>query len=504
MLSVKNILLITGPVLLFGCGEPERFVEDNSEKDQYVQTSVDLESIADDQPDTTFITGKSVVFFAPGSEDLEKLVHDPDTREGIRQAIGDFAYYASIVSDSLESRGIPVHFTENTKIVFDQQTEQLDYYPREGSSLIGLLLFDGEQTLKVLSGMQTHLSVLSSVEDFFLIDPAESAALLDYFDEADKGQIHIYSSHSDILNQTGNRIPPSHYRNFGEELSARADRFHMSLFGYSRIKLNDSTYAVICRVPSKYDESSIRLYLWDQQNKTVLNQIELAENIWNEQWIMVKDSWVSFSERGKLTIVQRKKEASISDGQRTETDSLYQWQLDGQKFVAIPTTGLVKRDLQLKDWGSYQEAPIRTEMSFVDEDYVWLPLPTGDLTWENIILDIPKPFSIQKEPIENPLVQGQIDTLITVQQDKISFKFYHSPLGIMIVEGNVSAPSFQFKKGLKVGMTKASLASHFNQFKQGASIPDLVKINSREADRVISFRFTNDTLQSIEITNYLH
>ncbi len=504
MLSAKNILLTVGPVLLFSCGEPERFVEDDSQKESYVQSAADYESMLDNQPDTTFISGKSVVFFAPGAGDLEKLIHDSDTREGVRQAIGDFAYYASIVSDSLESRGIPVYFTENTQIVFDQHTDQLDFYPRESTSLIGLVLFDGDQELKVLPGMQTHLSVLSSVEDFFLMDPTESVALLDYFDEADPGQIHVYSSHSDILNQAGNRISTSHYGKFGRELSARADRFHMSLYGYSKIKLSDTVYAVICRVPSKYDESSIRMYLWDQQNKTVLNQIELAENIWNEQWIMVKDSWVSFSKGSDLTIVQRKKEASISDGKRTETDSLYQWQLNGQEFVAIPTTELVRRDFQLKDWGSYQEAPVRTEMSFVDEDYVWLPLETGDLTWENIILDIPKPFSLKKDPIENSLVKGQIDTLITVQQDKLSFKFYQSPIGIMIVEGNVSTPSFHFKKGLKVGMTKANLTRQFNQFKQGVSIPDLVKISSMEADRVISFRFSNDTLQTIEITNYLH
>jgi len=387
--------------MVSGCGDAPQNDEIVIQK-EYFQTASEHEfTTSEEAPDTILVSGRSVIFFAPGADELDQLVRDQDTRQGVRQAIGDFAYYASIVSDSLDIGDIQVRFTERTQLVFDQLENQHSIFPREGNSLLGVVLFDGFENIKVVNGMQTHLSVLSSAEHFFAMEASESTDLLDYFKPAESPKIHVYSSHSDILNQTGTRIAPAHYQKFGPALAARADRFQMSIFAYFKLQLADSVYGMVCRVPSKYDESSVRLYLWDQATDTLLDQLELAENIWNEQWIMVKDSWLSVTPEKTLRIIQRKKEARISNGKRTEADSLYHLQWSGSGFQSLPTNQLQTKNFPLKDWESYQQPAPPTEITLTDENYVWLPLQTGDLSWENIVMQMPKPFNLDKVPIEN-------------------------------------------------------------------------------------------------------
>jgi len=236
-----------------------------------------------------------------------------------------------------------------------------------------------------------------------------------------------------------------------------------------------------------------------------VDEIELAENVWNENWIMVKDSWITAGfTPGNFSIVQRKKEARMENGIRTVIDSLYKWQWTGSEFMRLNTEDLTPIHFPLKDWESYQEPKKPTEITIVDEDYVWLPLETGDLTWENVILELPKPYSIEKEPIENQLVSQQIDTLITLTQPNVKLKFYRSPGNYLIISGVVSDASIKFKKGLKVGVAKKDFASAFEKLKPYSYLPDLVKVSSKDHDRVISYYFQNDTLARIEFTNFIH
>lgn len=491
--------------LIQGCIHRNDLTEEQLTVESYVEpVSDESEAELKTPTDSIHFYGRSVVFFAPKVKELNELPLDKSTRESLHEAVGDFAYYASLVTDSLRTSQIPVYFTDKTYLVFEQGTQQFKVDRKQSGSLIGLILYNGEEAPKVLPGMQTHLSLLASITDYFYDHQPDLMPLLDYFDLADSRSLHIYSSHSDILNQTGKQLDPAHHFNFGAALASRARKFRMSVFAYHKFLLEDSLAAIICRVPSRYDESSIRLYIWDRQVEMVVDEIELAENVWNEKWIMVKDSWISApSELGKFSIVQRKKEARIDNGQRTVIDSLYKWQWNGTKFKRLSTEGLATSDYPLQDWDSYQEPTKPSELTIVDQDYVWLPLETGDLTWENVIFELPKPFSIKKQPIPNQLVTNQIDTLVTISQPNVELRFYRSPEDNIIISGTISDASLQFKKGLKVGVHKKEFATAFEGLNP-STFPDLVKVSSKEQDRVISYHFQNDTLVRIEFTNFIH
>jgi hypothetical protein len=245
--------------------------------------------------------------------------------------------------------------------------------------------------------------------------------------------------------------------------------------------------------------------MWDLAAVQVVDEIQLAENVWNEHWILVKDSWITLEpEDGKLSFITRKKEARMNEGKRTETDSLFSWQWSGADFRSMPVTGLALADFPLEDWESYQEPQLPTEITLIDEDYVWLPLETGDLTWENLILELPKPYSIEKEPIENQLAARQIDTLITLTRPNIRLKFYQAPEHILLVNGEVTDESLSLKRGVKVGISKSDFKQIFSKLSSYPSLPDQIDVRSQAADRVISCSFRGDTLVRIEFTNFIH
>ena len=421
-------------------------------------------------------------------------------------AVGDFAYYASIMADSLEQQDIPVQFTSKKYIVYPLESAPVTIDRTQSSSLMGLAMFDGEQNPEVIYGFHTHLSLWAAIQDYFLVNPPPELPLLQYFQPTTSEKLHVYSSHSDILNQRGQRIDPAHHDKFGASLARRAQKFRMSLYGYYQFKLKDSLVAAICRVPSRYDESAINLYVWDQESQQVVHRLPLAENLWNDHWIMVMDSWINRDANGHLQIIQRKKEARMKDGQRQEWDSLYRWVWQGQGLVRASTKGLAKSNFPLKDWASYQEpaAPVvAKQLTITEEEFVWLPLETGDLTWENVILEIPKPYSLEKEPITNQHNQYQIDTILTLKQPGLEFKFYRTPSQQHIIGGTITNNSLGFKNGLQVGISKPQFQSLFNKLSQKSSLPDQIKVRSVQGDRIFSCYFENDTLVRIELTNYL-
>ena len=504
---VYIILLLTS----LGCSHQQDLQKEPVPAQSAVNTNLspsytDEPTVTD--PDTLFINNEGVVFFTPSVQELQNISPDQGTVEGVSMAVGDFAYYASIVADSLEQHAIPVVFTDKKYIAIPLEAGPVLVDRAQNGSFMGLVAFDGQNAPLVINGLHTHLSMWASITDYFSVEHQQALPLWDYFKSAVPQDLHIYSSHSDILNQTGQRLDPSYHSKFGAAASRRADKFRMSFYGYYKFALKDSLMATVCRIPSRYDESAINLYIWDQVTQTVTQQLPLAENIWNDQWIMVMDSWINGEPaNGSFEIIQRKKEARMKDGQRQEWDSLYRWVWKGHGFVRAGTQGLAKRNFPLKDWASYEEPPTphtANQVTITDEDFVWLPLETGDLTWENVILEIPKPYTVEKEPIANQINQSQIDTIYTLKQRELQFKFYRTPEKHHVIEGRVGNNSMVFKNGLQVGITKSQFQSLFTKLSQRNSIPDRVTVRSSQGDRVFTCKFQNDTLMSIELTNYLH
>ena len=496
-----------------GCRPEQNLNQEHESKPEPAQSAVSTVSINQPQAtetpleDTLFIFEKGVVFFTPTASELQNISWDQGTSEGVSMAVGDFAYYASIMADSLERQDISAQFTSSKYIVYPLESSPLTIDRTEGNALMGLAMFDGENAPEVIYGFHTHLSIWAAIQDYFQVNQAPELPLLQYFQQTNSDNLHIYSSHSDILNQRGQRIDPAHHDKFGTSIAGRASKYRMSLYGYYKFNLRDSLVATVCRVPSRYDESAVNLYIWDQQSQKVRQRLPLAENLWNDHWIMVMDSWINAKSNGDFEIIQRKKEARMKDGQRQEWDSLYRWVWKGQGLVRASTGGLAKRSFPLKDWASYQEpaapAPLK-EITITEEDFVWLPLETGDLTWENVILEIPKPYTLEKEPIANQINQYQIDTIFTLKQKGLEFKFYHTPDQRYIIGGTITNNSLGFKNGLQVGISKPQFQSLFQKLSDKSTLPDQVKVRSRQGDRVFSCYFESDTLVRIELTNYLH
>ncbi len=493
---------------LGACSAPQNYAEESVPAESAMTPVAATTMVHPVEDDTLFVTSKSVVFFTPNEEDLQSLKLDQGAKEGIRLAVGDFAYYASVIADSLQSQSIPVVFTDKKFIALPQASDGLVIDRQQSNSLMGVALYDGTGTPQVIYGLQTHLTLWAAISKYFSVAESPSLPLLDYFQDIAPKQLHIYTSHSEILNQTGKRIDPSWHLKFGTYLAQRARKYHMGLFGYYKFPLQDSLVATICRVPSRFDESAIHLFVWDEKTQQVIHQLQLAENIWNDQWIMVMDSWINQDPTtGKFEIIQRKKEAKVENGQRHETDSLYRWKLSGRKLLRSSAAGLTTRNYPLKDWASYEEAPAPaaiTEIAIVDEEFVWLPLPTGDLTYENLILEIPKGYSLAKEPIANQFNKHQMDTLFTLSKADLEFKFYRTPHDNLIIGGSLSTGAVRFKNGVQIGMGKAAFAQVFEKLKHRTELPDLINIKSKNGDRIFSCKFQNDTLAHIKLTNYIH
>ena len=321
-------------LIIQACTGQTDFSTEQGQVTSFIETaSTQADPISEIPEDSIYFDGKNVVFFTPGPNELNELELDKAAEEGMHQAVGDFAYYASLISDSMKSTQIPVHFTNRRHLVFEAELHKFTIDRTLTGSPFGLILYNGTEAPKVLPGMRTHLSLMSSISDYFYDQQPELMPILDYFEPVSSNTLHVYSSHSDILNQTGTRLDPSYYDKFGALVAKRAGKYRMSIYAYHKIALGDSLSAIICRVPSKYDESSIRLYIWDNTIENVVSEIELAENVWNEKWIMVQDSWLyTPTDSEKFSITQRKKEARIKDGKRTVLDSLYRWQWTGSGF----------------------------------------------------------------------------------------------------------------------------------------------------------------------------
>ena len=98
----------------------------------------------------------------------------------------------------------------------------------------------------------------------------------------------------------------------------------------------------------------------------------------------------------------------------------------------------------------------------------------------------------------------QIDTLVTISRPGISLKFYRSPGENLIVKGSISDGSILFKQDLKVGMSKSEFIQAFDKLSTQPVVPDLIKVSSKNHDRVLSYYFQNDTLARIEVMNFIH
>ena len=237
----RNITILITGVCIFGCGKQQNLQEKQIPSDSYVETVTEkIEPLTEIEQDYLYVEGASVIFYAPKAEELSSLAIDQAGIEGLSQAIGDFAYYASIVSDSLQSKQIPAIYTDKRLITLNQESGEITIDRQADSSPMGMILFDGIDHYQQLPGMQTHLSLLAAVNDFFHDDGVSAIPLLDYFKHAESGRWHVFSSHSDILNQVGRRVDPSYYAKFGEKITYRAGKYHMSVYAYQKFDLADS------------------------------------------------------------------------------------------------------------------------------------------------------------------------------------------------------------------------------------------------------------------------
>ncbi len=472
------------------------------------ETWVEESTVAMEAPDTFYLNDPGVVFFMPNAVDLEQWALDASTLEGLESAVGNFAYNASIIADSLTQRGIEVHFTDRKVIAQTQSGDPYIIVRDRSSALMGISMNNGEHDPNTIFGLYEPDTWWSELEEYFSVKAETFTPLLDHFKPIVPQQLHVYTSHNEILNQTGAKIHSHWHPVLNDKLAKRARKYRMSFFGYYQFPLGDSLIALVCRVPSISDESAIKLFVWDQQTEKVINSLALAENIWSDGLIRVKDSWITPGQVShNFKIVQRQREARFENGKRVEHDEMLHWIWRNGQLQTQPTASLSKANYQLKDWASFQEHESKPEpghLTFVDDEFAWLPLKTGDMTYEHIILELPKPYEVQKEPIANQYRTTQIDTIFILSRTATSFRFYGTPEEYILIDGVTEESGLTFKNGIKIGMPKTDFAKTFERLSSHSSIPDEIRIKSRSGDRIITCYFQSDTLSKLQVTHYIH
>jgi hypothetical protein len=109
----------------------------------------------------------------------------------------------------------------------------------------------------------------------------------------------------------------------------------------------------VVRTPSKYDETAIDLFVWDNATKRIESKETLSDSFGDEGCFFVQDAWITdLNKDGKLDIVKRKKDHSVDlDNSTTvsNTDSIAVFLLKDNKFQKS-TLQIDKNKFQLQHW----------------------------------------------------------------------------------------------------------------------------------------------------------
>lgn len=131
-----------------------------------------------------------------------------------------------------------------------------------------------------------------------------------------------------------------------------------NIYAIGKFDINTKYFGLIVRQFSQYDESLIRLLLWDKKLKRILPGIDLADGFGDAGWYFYKESWINeFTFNEMLSIVSRQKDFIPKDIDGPEnknpemvTDTLKLSILKGNSFITTIFSCKDKNEYQLTNW----------------------------------------------------------------------------------------------------------------------------------------------------------
>lgn len=183
---------------------------------------------------------------------------------------------------------------------------------------------------------------------------------LNTFQDISVDTLHVYSQFG-VNKETkfqGKKIDKSFYHYFAFDKSLTYELKDDNgpkdnIYSCYKLKLSDSKTGLVVRTPSKYDETAIDLFVWDNATKRIESKETLSDSFGDEGCFFAQDAWITdMNKDGKLDIVKRKKDHSVDlDNPTTvsNTDSIAVFLLKDNKFQKS-TLQIDKNKFQLQHW----------------------------------------------------------------------------------------------------------------------------------------------------------
>lgn len=113
---------------------------------------------------------------------------------------------------------------------------------------------------------------------------------------------------------------------------------HYNIFSCFKFPISEENTGLLVRWPSQYSETAIYLFVWDNKNKRIIEQKELADAFGDEGWYFVQDAWIKdLNKDDHLDIITRIKDYDLDLDDTTKvatvTDSLFVYLAKEQTFL---------------------------------------------------------------------------------------------------------------------------------------------------------------------------
>lgn len=202
----------------------------------------------------------------------------------------------------------------------------------------------------------THLIIIFVLSTTQLYCQTDFKKFLDLFPAVSVSNLHVYSPCDKIDGKKfeGRLIDKAFHNLFSFDQVLKSNlTLGWHVFSCFKFKYSSSITGLIVRTPSQNSETSIDLFLWDNQQNKIIKRMELADAFGDGYWHFVKEGWLmDINKDGLLDIVNRKKDLWKDDpDDKTEqtSDTLRVFVGTGQDFKQTKM-GVDKNKFELMNW----------------------------------------------------------------------------------------------------------------------------------------------------------
>lgn len=143
------------------------------------------------------------------------------------------------------------------------------------------------------------------------------------------------------------------------------------------------------------------------------------------------------------------------------------------------------------------------EIFIIDVDFINNPFEFGRVNLQVLKKIFGKDRKIKKEPIENLHVEGQTDTLFTVNIKNSQFIIYKIPDNQFLESAEIKDSLIKLNRNIHTGILKKDFKEKFIELKKLNNIPDTVTIQGEDAEGYLIFTFKDNLLNKIEFVGYV-